>query len=151
MSRLLHDKYRRPVLLALFALLALVGCKPNSRFDTHPVSGLVLVDGEPAGDVVVRFHHRDLGVTGDARSPAGKTDPEGRFQLTTAVDAKGAVAGTYRVSFAWMSGNELTSTDRFAGSYSDPATSGVEVDVPRGGVDLPPIHLSSQGPTGSGG
>lgn len=44
----------------------------------------------------------------------------------------------------------LRSTDRFDGGYSDPAMSGVEVDVPPGGIDLPPIRLSSQGPTGSG-
>lgn len=140
------DSGRRSGLLLLVAPVILAGCGPAARIDTHPVSGTVLVDGEPAADVVVRFHHQDPGVTGDARSPAGKTDAEGHFRLTTAVDAEGAMAGSYRVTFAWMSGNELTSTDRLGGDYADPATSGVAVEVPRGGIDLPPMELSSRGP-----
>ncbi len=150
MLHIRHDTCRRSVLTLLLAPLAVVGCGPTSRLDTYPVSGQVSVDGEPTDNVVVRFHHQDPSVTGDARSPAAKTDAEGRFRLTTAVDAEGAIAGTYRVSFAWMSGNQLTSTDRFDGSYSDPATSGVEVEVPHGGIDLPPFRLSSHGPTGRG-
>jgi len=143
-----HDIRRRPTLALLFGTLVMLGCESSGRLNTHPVSGQVLIDGEPAGNVVVRFHHQDPAVTADARSPAGKTDAEGRFRLTTAVDAEGAVAGNYRVSFAWMSGNDLTSTDRFGGGYSDPARSGVEVEVPEGGIELPPLRLSSQGPAG---
>lgn len=150
MSHFPFDIGRPSGLSLLLAPMILAGCGPAARIDTHPVSGTVLIDGDPAEDVVVRFHHQDPGVAGDARSPAGKTDGEGRFRVTTAVDAEGAMAGNYRVTFAWMSGNELTSTDRFAGKYADPATSGVEVEVPRGGIDLPPMELSSRGPTAGG-
>lgn len=133
---------------ALIGLVAitLAGCGSGGRLATFPVSGQVMIDGEPAEDVVVRFFHQDPEVTGDSRFPVGKTDSDGRFRLNTAIDAPGAIAGVYRVSFAWMSGNELTSSDRFDGKYSDPSKTGVEVEVPDGGIDLPPLHLSSEGP-----
>ena len=85
---------RTPVLLKL-ALLCLLcasasGCN-DGRPRRMPVSGQVLIDGEPltAGNIRV--------VPADARAATGTIGPDGKFTLTTFAPDDGCVPGTHPV------------------------------------------------------
>lgn len=61
-----------------------------------PVSGTVLIDGDPVVDLTVRL------VKEDAKAPAqtdpkALTDAEGKFRFTTYMDGDGVPAGNYKV------------------------------------------------------
>lgn len=68
------------------------GCGGSDAPPTHQVNGVVLYNDEPMPNVAVTFYPED------GRSAVGKTDSEGRFQLTTFVANDGAVAGEHKVA-----------------------------------------------------
>lgn len=84
-------------LLAAVALLASGGCGPK----TVPVSGKVVVDGQPAANVRVVFQSAST----DAIVPPvaiGLTNADGVFSLSLAEKKKrGAVPGPYAVFLTW--------------------------------------------------
>src|SRR5207244_8113837 len=76
--------------------LCLVSCS-NKKYGDHPpypTSGQVLVNGQPAKEAMVVFHHQ--GEWGERSIvPQGWTDEEGRFVLSTYDMNDGAPAGDY--------------------------------------------------------
>jgi hypothetical protein len=81
------------LLVAVFAS----GCG-DGRPACVPVSGVVLVDGKPVTEGIVRIRPEG------AASAAGKIGPDGRFTLTTFEDEDGCVPGTHAVEvFAFES------------------------------------------------
>src|SRR5262245_33653102 len=106
-------------ILVVLLLLTLAGCgrKPN----VVPVSGLVLVDGQPLANVAVNFGPLTGGLDG-AYAAYGKTDASGRYALKLVDNNRsGAMAGKHRVTL-----NESSS-----GGESDGA-------APRTQFKLPP-------------
>jgi len=78
--------------LALGLLSAmLAGCGPD-RPRRVPVSGRVLIDGEPITTGFVRV------VPDDARPAVGKLQSDGSFRLHTFDEGDGCVTGTHRVA-----------------------------------------------------
>lgn len=77
-------------------LLAVVGCGGGGLNPT-PVSGTINYRGKPVADAQVTFHW--TGGEG-GRSASGKTDAQGKFQLTTNSTNDGAVPGDYAVTVA---------------------------------------------------
>ncbi len=73
--------------------MTLVGCG-GSGLPTVPVTGQVLVDGQPMEGVSVVFNPVDAG----GRAASGVTDAEGKFTLTTEVNGDGALPGSYKVA-----------------------------------------------------
>lgn len=71
-------------------LALLVGCD-DGRPVRVPVSGQVLIDGEPVRGGIIRV------VPSGDRPASSNLDEEGRFQLTTFEDGDGCVLGTHRV------------------------------------------------------
>lgn len=61
-----------------------------------PVSGKLLVDGEPAKGLTIEFHPDSAAGTSGPMSTA-VSNPDGTFQLYTAVGGDGAVIGTHKV------------------------------------------------------
>lgn len=59
------------------------------------VSGTVTLDGTPVEAATVSFRPE-----GDARAASGRTDANGRFQLTTLNPGDGALPGSYKVSIS---------------------------------------------------
>ena len=86
----------RGVLIQLSVLGCLVaffgGCGETGP-DLCPVTGTVIYQGGPVEDAVVAFR-------GEAATKlaTGRTDAEGRFELTTFEDGDGAVAGKHQVT-----------------------------------------------------
>lgn len=93
----------------LLALCAFVGCKEKEL--VVPVSGMATYQGKPLANCTVFFTPINTPNANMCVTSAGKTNEEGRFELTTTeIDArKGAVVGQHRVSFKFMQwGTELT-------------------------------------------
>lgn len=80
----------RWIIIAAIVLCA-TGCG-DGRPELVPVSGQVLIDGEPLKFGSIRF------VPTGARSSSAELDEEGRFTLTCYEDNDGAVIGRHRVS-----------------------------------------------------
>ena len=83
-------------LLMCFALVS--GCGQKNPFGTVKVTGKVLVDNSPMGQVTVSFQP----ASGNGMTAVGLTDNEGNFVLTTggAPFGSGAVPGEYNVTFS---------------------------------------------------
>ena len=107
---------------AVVLALSLAGCSfgPNRV----PVSGQVLIDGEPltTGTVMVA-------PSGD-RAAFGEIDANGRFVLTTEEEGDGCVTGTHRVT---VTATEILNANEtrllVPGIYSDLAASDLTVTI----------------------
>ncbi|MEW4527641.1 MAG: carboxypeptidase regulatory-like domain-containing protein [Maioricimonas sp. JB045] len=91
---------RAAAAVAMLLSLAAAGCGGSSgdkwtegRPETIPVTGVVTLNGEPLADATISFEPQ-----GGDHAAYGRTDEEGRFELTTFEDGDGAVAGGYVVS-----------------------------------------------------
>lgn len=80
---------RATILCSLFTLL-LSGC--GNGLNLVPVSGKVLLDGEPVSGAAVAFWP-----TSGGPIATGVTNDQGQFELST-LDKPGAIVGNYRVT-----------------------------------------------------
>lgn len=91
--------------------IATFGCGGGSDYaEPEPVSGTILYEGKPVDEARVSFLWSG---DGSGRSASGKTDSEGKFELTTFSTGDGAIPGEYTVTV----------------SKADPATQGADVDI----------------------
>ena len=116
----------------LLLLPFLLGCG-SSGPARHEVTGIVLVDQQPAERVMVQFHAVDEALTGDDRYPVCLTDSQGKFRLGDQSPRPGALEGTYKVTFSWLSSPGLDATDKLAGAYANEGKSDFTVTVPTSG------------------
>ena len=79
-------------LTVVILLPGLVGCSKNDRPAMAPVTGTVLLAGQPLEGASVRF----MGPTG--RPATGMTDADGRFTLKAFEEGDGSVLGENRVT-----------------------------------------------------
>lgn len=135
----------RPAFAAVFAstagmlvvLLLLSGCG-DGRPQRVPVSGQVLLDGQPLTFGVIRF------VPKGARASSGQIDPEGRFKLVCFDQQDGAVLGEHRIEVAVYKNDGESSTRWYIPKrYGNCATSGLVVNI-TGPTDDLVIELSSK-------
>ena len=134
---------RMGVVVALGVVLGVSGCSGGKEGpQKYPVAGRFLINGEPAEQVAVTFHHADGEKAGEHRFAAAVTDGDGRFELSTSGDKDGAVEGVYRVTFAWLSSKELDAFDMLSGAYADPAATPLTASVPLSGAELQPFELT---------
>src|SRR5689334_6662664 len=90
---------RLPMLVLL--LVGVAGCGSSNQPALYPVQGKVVVDGQPAANVMVRFN--PLGDTSPLPlASQGITGSDGTFTLSTHQTADGAPAGQYAVTFQWF-------------------------------------------------
>jgi hypothetical protein len=132
---------KRPLAIAgCFTLIALFGCSSDG-LATHPVAGVVTLDGRPVEGAGVLF------MPADGPPASGTTDAEGRYLLATG-EQSGAVPGRHRVIITLMktTGIEVAPggmEGRIApggirkqyivpAKYSKPETSGLTADVAAG-------------------
>lgn len=89
---------RRFMVGVLLLAFCWVGCSKDSSKnsnlpDTYPVSGVVVMNGEPVANAIVNFQ-----LKGGTRGATGTTDTKGEFVLMTFSPGDGAVPGEYQVS-----------------------------------------------------
>jgi hypothetical protein len=128
----------RAAAAALLAVsLALAGC--DSKPKLVPVSGRVLVDGQPLTTGVVQV------VPAGYRAASGKIGPDGRFTLTTSAEGDGCVIGTHQAAVvAHETLGPGAQKWHAPKKYIDPTTSGLSVTVDGPTTDLT-INLSWDG------
>lgn len=80
---------------AALALTCCLGCGGDGPA-THPVSGVVTLDGTPVEGATVTFHPAGS----EGRSATGTTDASGKYELSTMARGDGAMLGSYRVTIA---------------------------------------------------
>ena len=145
---------------ALFAiaasLLAGAGCG-DGQLATYPVTGKVIIDGQPAAGALVIF----CPVEGQGPEelerlrPAGETGPDGQYQLTTFETYDGAPAGEYQVMVRWGPRPQQTTDggrpergrrppDRLRGRYMNPQTSGLTATVEEDATEVPAFELRTK-------
>ena len=114
-------------LLTLFALLALLGASCNRSGDFYPVTGTVLVNGQPAVGATVTFVRRDVPEGVREHIQQGVVEEDGTFALVGPA-GKGAQPGEYIVLVEWKEGAgtnrgrapALSAPDRLQKRYLDP-------------------------------
>jgi hypothetical protein len=127
--------------VALLGAAGLVGCGQGGP-QIVPVSGQVLIDGQPLGNGSVAF------APANWRASGGKLDSEGRFQLAIQERGRiveGAALGHHRLA---VSGAESLSESQIKWhappKYADFTTSGLSFDVV-GPIDNAVINLTWAG------
>src|SRR5262245_5725709 len=126
-----RSKLQRSCNLALCAMLlafmTLSCSKPAApTTPTFAVTGRVYLNEKPLAGALVVFHP----VSGTTATPTrsyAQTLHDGSFQLSTFTPNDGAPAGTYRVSVHLQ--DEGEGVARIPSQYSDPASSGLRVQV----------------------
>jgi hypothetical protein len=120
-----------PFCCVLFTILGtLIGGCNGSAVPTYklvPVTGTVKLNGTPLADADVQFHYNgDMAPPGYMGS-TGKTDPNGKYELTTNAQ-KGCVEGKFKVVIS---------------KYTDPQGNPVKAD-PATGVDIEQLKMQGQ-------
>ncbi|MEQ8848896.1 hypothetical protein [Botrimarina sp.] len=128
-------------LLFAAALADAVGC--DSRPRRVPISGTVLIDGEPVPYGNISF------VPGDGRAASGKIDPQGRFELTCYEPGDGAILGEHRVTVAARQMKDGKLVWHAPKKYADFRTSGLTYTVtePDDSVVIELTRDGEQGPS----
>ena len=114
----------------LLICLGVVSCGSNKygEHPPYPVTGQLLVNGQPAkGAVVILRHKDDWGEK--TIVPMAWTEDEGQFTLSTYASKDGAPAGEYLVEVHWPGykvGRNI-GPDKLGGKYADPDKSGLTV------------------------
>jgi hypothetical protein len=132
-------------LWCLCLCLCVASCGSNKYGDhpPFPVSGQLLVNGQPAeGAAVVLRHKEDWGEK--TIVPIGWTDEDGRFTLSTYGVKDGAPAGDYKVEIAWPAyrkGRNI-GPDKLGGKYTDADKSGLTVVIQERDNVLEPFRLN---------
>jgi hypothetical protein len=133
--------------LILLAASVPVGCRKPPRADrlpTYPVTGRVLVVGQPAAGAEVQLWAVDGGLKVAGLCPHAIVGDDGRFHLTTYNTGDGAPEGEYGVTLRWPlpppPGREQ-GPDRFQGRYADPAKPLQIVRIKVGENELEAIHI----------
>lgn len=127
-------------------LLSATSCKKSDgRLPVYPVKGQILVDGNPAKDVIVSFWPAKIEKGLHAYCPSGKTDDNGYFQLSTYNENDGSPAGDYTVTIEWPLGFNAISNqyhgDHLQGKYSDQGASEIKVKIEAKPNELAPIRI----------
>jgi hypothetical protein len=135
------------LLAVALAALAGGGCGKN-RAPVYPVTGKVLVKGQPAEGAFLVFHPKEAGDK-DTPRPYATTDADGSFKLTTFDTGDGAPAGDYRVTVVWRpkpkSTMEAEGPDRLGDRYGNAASSPIQATVGKGPTNLEPFKLDGPG------
>ena len=137
----------------LAGLVILAGCG-DGKLPRYPVSGRVLVDGQPADGALVIFVPVQASEEAMQKRPTGFADASGNFQLTTIDKDDGAPAGEYKVLIQWPQKTQASTDDpgyrrgklgpdRLKGRYfvENPE---IAATIEEKNNDLPPFQLSSK-------
>ncbi|MEM9410910.1 MAG: hypothetical protein AAGA30_07340 [Planctomycetota bacterium] len=85
------------ILICCFSI-GIVGCTGSQKPELVPASGVLLIDGEKAANIMVQFVPDTMDENLIAPTSQGLTNEEGEFDLYTLQNEKGAIEGPHRVS-----------------------------------------------------
>ena len=87
---------RHRLFLLLLAALLFAGC--GKKIDVVPAKGKVLIDGEPAANIVIMFTPKITEEGVPAVTSQATTNENGEFELYTVENKPGAMPGPHMVS-----------------------------------------------------
>jgi hypothetical protein len=137
--------------LALLAGLCAAGCKKDEFQKVYPVSGRVVVDGNPAHDCMVKLNRTFDDPHPRKVVPYGLTNEQGEFKVTSYVTGDGAPEGEYVVTVEWrlrsgVLGQNYEGPDLLDGAFAKPdatkANPQFVVKVGGGPAELPPFEIT---------
>ena len=148
-----HWTMSAAVACGLTCLVACTGCG-DGKIARYPVTGTVLVNGQPAEGVLVVFCPTEGPEEVQRERPFGNTDASGKFELTTFTPQDGAPAGQYKVMARWAAPTRPVSAeedpnrqpaamDRLRYKYINPDASGLTATVEEGPTEIPPFELKT--------
>jgi hypothetical protein len=116
----------------------LVGCAArDERLKVYPVSGKVLVAGQPAAGAEVALHRQTplKDALGRPIVPHARCAADGSFKLTSYVPDDGAPEGTFQLTVEWPivtteGGEETSGQDRLQGRFRWPKHASVATIEP---------------------
>lgn len=125
------------------------GCSSAPQFPKcYPVTGKVLIDGQPAVRATVAFHPQSPQADGKSVGSSTFTDDNGEFKLTTFEAGDGAQPGEYAVTivanFKVEGGQDVSVPDLLQGRYADAKTTPLAVVVKEEPNVVPPFELASR-------
>jgi len=140
---------RRLVMLLVAMCLCSCGKDQPFRKETFPVTGQLIVDGQPAENVVVTCHDLKGLDKVSPTFPETNTGKEGVFKISTYQAGDGVPEGEYALTFYWGELNLMSMSyggpDKLNDRYRDPATSTIKVVVKKGKpADLGRIELTTK-------
>jgi hypothetical protein len=151
-----HDALRQTFLAirSSFAVIGLValGCGDGRNIPkVYEVKGSVLINGQPASDVLVVLNRTSGEKLATPATSQGLTDAKGDFYISTYNTDDGAPEGDYVVTIEWRErsgpmGTELGGPDRLGGAYAKVEKTkevpGFAVKVTNQPLELPPFKLT---------
>lgn len=140
-----------------WTLLAVLFCScsdsnlpaPNNPKPVFPVTGIVVIDGQPAADVKVQCVPFDGVDKENPTSSMAFTNERGEFRILTYYDGDGAPEGEFALTFLWgkrqFVDGKYAGPDKLNGRYSDPKASEVRFVVLPGRItELEEIQLTTE-------
>ena len=130
-----------PVLVTCF----LTGCGDDWHAETHPATGTVSVNGEPASGAVVTLYPVNQKVDVRNSRPYAIANEQGNFTLKTYEAGDGAPVGEYDVTITWpvdVTKMELAMTDQLDGQFDRPEESQWKVNISEGDNVIPSIDIT---------
>jgi len=138
------------MLVSLIVPVAGCGGDPGAgeKVETVPLTGTLLVDGQPRGAASIQFTPMDA--EGGVRTSYALTESDGSFAATTYVTGDGIVPGKYKITLG--NDEDVASTDpaKMMAAAAGQSIGSSEINVPADGLTGIEIKLTS-GASGSGG
>jgi hypothetical protein len=158
-ARNVNGSHRRCAATAWIGVLAVTlsaGCSKGpppikgTKLSLYPVTGKLLMDGQPMTRATIIFHPIKEWPKGTATSrPRAVVDKDGTFKVSTYANADGAPAGDYKVTISWkgegkgLSGEQLDDEPEKAPEiFQEPKRSKIRVKIKEGDNTLPTWDLS---------
>lgn len=147
------SRFPLQLLFVSLVVLSVTGCGGDeavgSREETVPLTGTLLVDGQPKGDSTVTFTPVDS--EGGARTAYATTEADGSFEATTYVTGDGIVPGKYKISLGAAGDASSTDPAKMMAAVQGMSVRESEIDVPADGLTGIEIKLVSESGTGDSG
>lgn len=148
----MRSVHRALRIFVALAVLAIAGCADGRSFPkAFPVKGTVLVNGQPASDVLVVLNRISPDKLSVPATPQATTDSKGEFLITSYNAEDGAPEGEYVVTIEWRERSgpmktEFDGPDRLGGAYAKMEKTkgmpGFTIKVDRQPLALPPFNLT---------
>jgi hypothetical protein len=125
------------------------GCgKGDGKRTVYPVTGKVLIDGQPGSEARLFFSPTNEADT-MAPKPTAVTDSQGNLIVTTYVTGDGAPEGEYKIGLEWPKmvnyfGRIQPGPDRLGGKYKDVAASKWTIRITAGTNSLPDFDIKTK-------
>lgn len=123
-------------------MLVAAGCAPSHQLPTAPVSGTVTLDGKPVASGYV------IALPSMGRMAKGAIQSDGSFVLSTYHKADGAQVGTHPLIVTPVPPDEGSGPRNVVPiprRYAKASSSGLTIEVPKGGLDGFQIALTTGG------